>query len=454
MVYTDLLFFLGLLPISVIVSFFDRSTEYKNLILVLASLIFFSWGKPFGICLMFLSSVVDWALGLWIDKDLSKNKDGIIPLFINGIINGAILIVVTSKCMYINEDVFEFGKIIIPLSIGFYCLKGFCYVYDVYKGRVHAEKNVFCIITYMTAFFLLPVGAEFNSEKILLQIRKRVFTLDGFNDGLTSFICGFSKAALLAYPLKKIGQVGLEDFSFVGCWAGIIAMIGFTYFLFTGFCDMSYGLGRIYGFNFNRNYKDLSTKGIYNGFIKNTNIALSGILSSLNNKSSVVLKCVGTVLLCTVGAFWYNRSEIFVFAGITLGILAVLESTVLKGFFTKVPKIICGIITFFTSVVVCGMVFSGDIHSFLLKFKGLFNIGTTGIIDNDIKNVLLQNFFVVLIALLFMCTPLRTNIKEATKKYEFKSIENYRKVNIIKTILLAGLFVVCIVISVSANINL
>lgn len=454
MVYTDLLFFLGLLPISVIVSFFDRSTEYKNLILVLSSLIFFSWGKPFSICLMFLSSVVDWALGLWIDKDLSKNKDGIIPLFIDGIINGAILIVVTSKFMYINEDVFDFGAIIIPLSIGFYCLKGFCYVYDVYKGRVHAEKNVFCIITYMTAFFLLPVGAEFDSKKILNQIRKRDFTLDGFNDGLTSFICGFSKAVLLAYPLKKVGQVGLENLSFIGCWAGIIAMIGFTYFLFTGFCDMSYGLGRIYGFEFNRNYKDISVKGVYNGFIKNTNIALSGLLSSLNNKNSVILKCVGTVLLCTVGAFWYNQSKIFVFAGITLGVLAVLENTILKGFFTKAPKAVCGIVTFFASVVVCGMVFSGDIHSYLLKLKGLFNIGTTGIIDNDVKTVLLQNFFVVLIALLFMCTPLRNKIKEATKEYEFKSIENYRKVNIIKTILLAVLFAVCIVISVSANIKL
>ena len=100
------------------------------------------------------------------------------------------------------------------------------------------------------------------------------------------------------------------------------------------------------------------------------------------------------------------------------------------------------------------MVFSGDIHSYLLKLKGLFNIGTTGIIDNDVKTVLIQNFFVVLIALLFMCTPLRNKIKEATKEYEFKSIENYRKVNIIKTILLAVLFAVCIVISVSANIKL
>ena len=456
MVYTDLLFFFGLLPISVIVSFFDRSTEYKNLILVITSLLFYSWGKPFAVCLMFLSSIVDWALGIWVGKEVEKGKDGIIPLFIDGIMNGAILIFVTDKFLFISDDVFEFGKIIIPLSIGFYCLKGFSYVYDVYKKRVKAEKNVFCIFTYMTAYFLIPVGAEFNTNKILPQIRKREFTLKGFDSGLTALVCGLSKAIVLSPALRKIGQAGFEskNLSFVGCFAGSLAMIGFSYFLFTGFCDMSYGLGRIYGFEIDRNYRNITANGVYNGFIKNINVALSNLLSNLNSKSNIALKCIGAVLLCAVGGFWYSRDKMLVFAGIAVGIMAVLELTILKGFFKKAPAIIRWIVTFFGTVFVCTMAFSKDIDSFIQHFKGLFNVGTAGFIDGDIKSLLLGNIFIVLISVIFIYTPLKNKVKVKVCEYSLKSIEKYGRISVVKTVLTAILFVICIVIMVSANIKL
>lgn len=456
MVYTDLLFFLALLPISVLMSFFDRSCEYKNLILVLTSLIFFSWQKPFAVCLMFLSAVIDWLLALWIDKELKKSKDGLIPLFIDGLINSGLLILVTNKFLYINDDVFDFGKIIIPLSIGFYCLKGFSYTYDVYKKNVEAEKNVFCLITYMTAYFLLPVGADFKTANILPQIRKRDLTLEGINKGLTAFVCGLSKAVILAPPLRRIGLAGINSnsVSFMGCWIGITAMILFAYFLFTGFCDISYGLGRIYGFNFNRNYKDIRAKGIFNGFIKNTNIALSDLFSSLNSTSNKILKCFGIFFLCVVGSFWYSRSKVFVFAGIIVGILAILESTILKGFFEKSPRVARIIVTYFSCVLVFALAFSEDLNRALVFFKALFNIGTTGFIDRELKTVFLGNIFIAVISLLFICTPLKNRIKENIDEYASRSIEKYGRISVLKTIATAILLVVCIVLTVSANINL
>ncbi|HRK92940.1 MAG TPA: acyltransferase, partial [Ruminococcus bicirculans (ex Wegman et al. 2014)] len=73
MVYSDLIFILGMFPIMTIISLFDRSAEYKNLILIVCSLLFFSWGRPFVFCLIFLSVILDWIFGLIISKN-RENK--------------------------------------------------------------------------------------------------------------------------------------------------------------------------------------------------------------------------------------------------------------------------------------------------------------------------------------------------------------------------------------------
>ena len=68
MVYSELLFFLGVLPVSVLLSSMDRSAEYKNLILIITSAAFISWGKPLWCLLIFASSVSEYLIGLGIGK--------------------------------------------------------------------------------------------------------------------------------------------------------------------------------------------------------------------------------------------------------------------------------------------------------------------------------------------------------------------------------------------------
>ena len=63
---------LGLFPLSSILSYLDRSAEYKNLILILTSVLFFSWGRPFAVCLIFLSCAVDWLLGMVVSKNVEN----------------------------------------------------------------------------------------------------------------------------------------------------------------------------------------------------------------------------------------------------------------------------------------------------------------------------------------------------------------------------------------------
>lgn len=457
MVYSDLLFFLGVLPVSILLSFFDRSTEYKNLILILTSLIFFSWGRPFAVCLIFLTCITEWLFGLWIDKIHKSNAKGYIPLVMDLVVDIAVLFI-AGRYLYIADDVFGFAGIIIPMSVCFYILRGFSYVYGVFNGNTKAERNVFCLMTYMCAYFFLPVGAYTNYNEIEPQIRKRSLTLNGLSGGLTAFVCGLSKAVIPALSLKKVGDAWLnsEKITALGCWIGVSALIGFTYFLFTGFCDISYGLGRIYGFDFERNYKDITAKGVFGGFFKNTNRLLAEFMTSLNSEifNKIHLKWLGAILLGAIAGLWYSRSFVFAAAGIIIGVFAVMEESLLKGFFGKAPRLLRLAVTYTGVFLICGLIFLGGFKDFGKWILGLVGIGTEGIINAEIKEALLNNIFVIAAAILTLCTPLKNKIKTKVNNYSLKSIEKYGKVSIAKTVLTAILLVICIIIIASANIKL
>ena len=458
MVYTDLLFFLGILPVSVLLSFFDRSTEYKNLILILTSLVFFSWGRPFAVCIMFLTVFAEWGFGLWIEKQRENDRSGLLPLVLDLVMNAAVLIVVTRRFLYVTDDVFGFAKIIIPLSVGFYVLKGFLYTYGVYCGKAKAEKNVLCLMTYMWAYFLLPVGADVGYAKAAPQIRARKLELVGLSEGLTAFICGLSKVVIIAYPLKKIGEAGIksEQLSTIGVLAGAAAMVGFAYFLFTGFCDMSYGLGRIYGFDFGRNYAPLTAKGVYGGVLKNTNVLLANLCSDISSRvsKSSAFKWAATIALTVIAALWYKSSVRFLIVGLLVGIAIVLEKTVLKRFFDNGPLLPRYLLTVVAGLLI-GMIASAESLSGVKSLiSGLFAVGGGKFITAEFKTVLLNNIFVFAAAFVFICTPFIGKIKAKFTAYSISSTEKYAKASVIKTVATALLLVICVIVVAAANIKL
>ena len=87
----------------------------------------------------------------------------------------------------------------------------------------------------MCAYFFMPVGPVVRYGDMEPSIRKRSLTAKSMNEGLNNFIYGLGKAVIIAPVLKKIGDAGLRLEDMIGCWTGAVSMIGFAYFLFTGF---------------------------------------------------------------------------------------------------------------------------------------------------------------------------------------------------------------------------
>ena len=75
MLFSSLTFLFGFLPILLILYFIIKNRKYKNIILLIFSIIFYAWGEPKYIFLMLLTILIVYVFGILIDKfDKEKKK--------------------------------------------------------------------------------------------------------------------------------------------------------------------------------------------------------------------------------------------------------------------------------------------------------------------------------------------------------------------------------------------
>lgn len=111
------------------------------------------------------------------------------------------------------------------------------------RVKIKAERNVFCLLTYMCAYFFMPVGPVVRYGEMEPYIRNRKLSLDSMTNGLNNFIYGLGKSVIIAPVLRKIAEAGLRLEDIIGCWTGAVCILGFAYFLFTGFLRYVMGIG-------------------------------------------------------------------------------------------------------------------------------------------------------------------------------------------------------------------
>ena len=332
MLYTDLIFIYAFLPITVLLTMCDRSTEYKNLILVLSSVVFFSWGKPFYICLLFLSSVFDWIFGF-----LAGSKPGAVKLtgvLLSAAMNISLFVVIGYNFLFLSTPL-SLEHIIIPAGMAFYSIRGLSYVFDVAFGRISVEKNLFCLMTYIINYTLFLAGPIVRYGDIKEQIRFRVITGKKLNDGITRFIVGLGKASIVAAALGYVKSVGLDvtNMTFFGAFFGMAAFAAQVYFMFSGYTDMALGLGLLNGFEYDENFLPLNVKNGVTGAVSGFNHTLIRFVndSLISPLSKSPLSAFAATLACSVlVGLWYGFGKQYIIFGLYFGMFVVIETLGLK----------------------------------------------------------------------------------------------------------------------------
>lgn len=260
MIFSSLLFLWSFLPV-IFIAYFLIQDKYKNMLLLLGSLLFYAWGEPVYIWLMLCSILFNYGIGLLMDRHEKQKK---LLLILDVIINIGILgyfkyfnflIEIVNSCT--GKEI-ELAEVRLPIGISFFTFQILSYMIDLYRGHYSAQKNLVHFALYVSFFPQLIAGPIVQYKDINEQLNNRTCTLEKTAWGIRRFIYGLGKKVIIANTVAQcvdtIYALDYSDLTGTLAWIGAILYTLQIYYDFSGYSDMAIGLGRIFGFDFKENF--------------------------------------------------------------------------------------------------------------------------------------------------------------------------------------------------------
>lgn len=260
MEFSSLVFLFIFFPFFLLL-FFTLKNGARNSFLLLASLIFYTWGEGAFVFLLVLSIVVNYFFGLLIDIIRQRGIRRFV--FILSVTFNIGFLIYFKYTLFLLENLKMpgvLGSIHLPIGISFFTFQALSFVIDIYRKTVFMDKNPLNFAVYMALFPKLITGpiTPYRDLKHQIQKKSRQITLEGFAEGVKRFIIGLGKKVLiansLAIPANGIFAIPAADQTFELTWLGIIFYTLQIYFDFSGYTDMAIGIGRMCGFTFLENF--------------------------------------------------------------------------------------------------------------------------------------------------------------------------------------------------------
>ena len=177
MVFSSLIFIFRFLPIFFI-SYFFTPNKYKNLSLLIFSLIFYTFGEPKYFPLMIASIIVDYIISIIIENNFENRRKCKFLLILSIIFNIGMLFFFKYYNFFIENMNLLFNtsintiKVALPLGISFYTFQTLSYTIDVYRGKFKAERNIIDFGAFVSLFPQLIAGPIVKYSDINKEIKR------------------------------------------------------------------------------------------------------------------------------------------------------------------------------------------------------------------------------------------------------------------------------------------
>ena len=434
MLFSSITFLFIFLPLVLFVYYAVlRKTKYRNYWLLIASLCFYAWGEPVYVFLMLTSIIGNYLIGLWMDHTLGLRQRQLI-LIIAVVFNLGILFYFKYYGFFVkNLDTFlgiQLPQRYLPLPIGisFFTFQAMSYVIDLYRKDTPVQKNPCYLALYISFFPQLIAGPIVRYNTIEQQIHSRSVTLDSFEAGVCRFLEGFSKKILLSNVLsvtaeQVFGLAAQRDLPVATAWLGALAYTFQIYFDFSGYSDMAIGLGKMFGFTFEENFRHPYISRSVSEFWNRWHISLGHWfrdyvyfpLGGSRVSRKKLIRNLSIVWLLT--GIWHGAAWRFIVWGVLYGVIIILEKV--TGFPKKAknPVVIVGYAMVTFLLVVMGWVLFGavDLRSALYQLGAMFGIGAAGLWEPYAASILQEYGIYFLIAALFS-TPIPVTLMGKLQK--------------------------------------
>lgn len=451
--------FLFLFLTAVLAVYYAVPKRFRNAVLFVFSLLFYGYGEPIFIVLMMFSVTLNYVSGILLGKfgnSAGKKKAVlvicvIINLLLLGFFKYTPLLAQTAEKIPALSFV-RVPEIALPIGISFYTFQTMSYTIDVYRGNCAPQKNYVAFGTYVALFPQLIAGPIVRYVDVEQQLQSRKESGEKFSNGVRLFLFGLAKKVLIANETGIVwdffkaepGANGL-----LGSWVGILAFTLQIYFDFSGYSDMACGLGKMFGFEFVRNFDYPYVCKSITEFWRRWHISLGTWFREYvyiplgGNRRGKVRQCLNIFIVWALTGLWHGASWNFLLWGLYFGVLLTAEKFFLLKLLKKAPAFVSHLYSMFFVVIGWVLFDFTDTGAMLSFLKSMFTL-SGGIITGEGAYTVLTHLPLLIIAAV-LCLPVARTV--------FYRVKDWRFYRFAEPVGAAVLFILCIASLVSSTYN-
>ena len=414
MLFSSITFLFLFLPI-VMAVYYIVPGRGKNIVLLIASLFFYAWGEPVYVVLMILSILFNYFCGRDIQangEDAGKAKLSLafavtVNILILGFFKyyGFLLDTVNSL---LPSDI-PYRELPLPVGISFYTFQAISYLVDIYRKKAEPQKNILYFALYISMFPQLIAGPIVRYVDIEAQLRNRKISIRRLGQGAVFFIIGLAKKVIIANTagsvFDQISGVPASSLSMLTAWVGVFSYAFQIYFDFSGYSDMAVGLGKMFGFEFKKNFDYPYISKSITEFWRRWHISLSTWFREYvyiplgGNRCSVSRNIFNLMVVWALTGMWHGAAWNFIAWGVYYGVILVMEKYIWGDSLERLPGVVRHIYTIILVLIGWVFFFSPSL-GYSLRYLAAMVGGGAGIVDSKGAFLLLTHWLLYLLAVL------------------------------------------------------
>lgn len=433
MTFSSLTFTTLFFPAVLILYFICTDLRWRNGVLLVASLIFYSWGEPIWVLAMIGSTAINYVAAMLIGRASSPGLRKT-ALVVGAAASLAVLFYFKYAAFLVNSVTSLFGVsfsipvLELPIGISFYTFQVLTYTVDVYRGKSPVQRDPFKLMLYVSCFPQLIAGPIVQYSDVAVMLDERESTLEGFTEGMKRFAVGLSKKVLLANVCgliieELLSAAGASGMSVLGAWYISVLYSLQLYFDFSGYSDMAIGMGRIFGFTYKENFNYPYISKSASEFWRRWHISLGSFFRDYvyiplgGNRRGRARTALNLAIVWALTGLWHGASWNFVIWGLYYGVLIILEKLVLADFREKLPGAAQHIAALFLIVVGWTVFYYTDMGCLGKHLGAMFGIGAAGLSD-PVTMAVIRKYTVLPLIAAIASLPILPRLKAWLGKHE------------------------------------
>lgn len=465
MVFSNLFFIYLFLPLNLILYYAVPNKTWKNVVLLLFSLFFYSWGEPVWVFLLMLTAFLDYTWAKCIEYfNLTGQQRRKKMALIASLVFDLGMLGVFKYSGFVVENInlltglsLPVPQIALPIGISFYTFQTISYVLDVYRGQVAAQKRYYKYLMYLSSYHQLVAGPIVRYSDVAAEIENRTVSAQDFSEGITRFCMGLTKKVVVANVAGSLAgnylDADLASLSVAGAWFGVLLYTLQIYYDFSAYSDMAIGLGRMFGFHYHQNFNYPYIAKSVTEFWRRWHISLSSFFRDyvyipLGGKYRHQIFNICVVWFLT--GLWHGASWNFILWGVFYGALLIVEKLGLLKVLEKIPSVFSHLYLLFLTLIGWTIFYTTDLGKLGGYFAVMFGLSGNALSDPQLSITFMNNLFWLIAAVLF-CMPITQLVKRWAQAQRSEGVR--AGISIVNAIMNVMLLFVCTAMLVGDSYN-